>query len=83
MRPKIDWKLRSNGSLRLRQAESFGALWIVDQVAQQLNIKKALGVTRQAELSYWQVLARVLRPGSSLLAMVRLASILHAVEIIT
>jgi hypothetical protein len=64
----------SNGSLRLRQAESFGALWIVDQVAQQLNIKKALGVTRQAELSYWQVLARVLRPGSSLLAMVRLAT---------
>jgi len=64
----------SNGSLRLRQAESFGALWIVDQLAQQLNIKKALGVTRQAELGYWQVLARVLRPGSSLLAMVRLAT---------
>jgi len=64
----------SKGSLRLRQAESFGALWIVDQLAQQLNIKKALGVTRQAELGYWQVLARVLRPGSSLLAMVRLAT---------
>jgi hypothetical protein len=64
----------SKGSLRLRQAESFGALWIVDQVAQQLNLKKALGVTRQAELGYWQVLARVLRPGSSLLAMVRLAA---------
>ena len=65
---------RSKGSLRLRQAESFGALWIVDQLAQQLNIKQALGVTRQAELGYWQVLARVLRPGSSLLAMVRLAT---------
>jgi len=64
----------SKGSLRLRQAESFGALWIVDQVAQQLNLKKALGVTRQAQLGYWQVLARVLRPGSSLLAMVRLAA---------
>ena len=64
----------SDGSLRLRQAESFGALWTVDQLAQQLGIKKALGVTRQAELSYWQVLARVLRPGSSLLAMVRLAT---------
>jgi transposase len=60
-------------SLRLRAAESFGALWTVDQVAQQLGIKKALGVTRQAELGYWQVLARVLRPGTSLLAMVRLA----------
>ena len=64
----------SKGSLRLRQAESFGALWIVDQVAQPLNLKKALGVTRQAELGYWQVLARVLRPGSSLLAMIRLAA---------
>lgn len=64
----------SNESLRLRQAESFGAVWVVDQVAQRLGIKKALGVTREAELSYWQVLARVLRPGTSLLAMVRLAT---------
>lgn len=64
----------SHGSLRLRQAESFGALWAVDQVAQRLGIKKALGVTREAELSYWQALARVLRPGTSLLAMVRLAT---------
>ncbi len=31
-------------------------------------------MTREAELAYWQVLARVLRPGTSLLAMVRLAS---------
>ncbi len=64
----------SDHSLRLRQGESFGALWTVDQIAQQLGIKKALGVTQEAELSYWQVLARVLRPGTSLLAMVRLAT---------
>jgi hypothetical protein len=64
----------SNGSLRLRQAESFGALWAVDQITQQLGIKKALGVTWEAQLGYWQVLARVLRPGTSLLAMVRLAT---------
>ena len=64
----------SHGALRLRQAESFGALWTVDQIAQQLGIHKALGVTRQAQLGYWQVLARVLRPGASLLAMVRLAT---------
>ena len=31
-------------------------------------------MTHEAELSYWQVLARVLRPGTSLLAMVRLAT---------
>ena len=41
----------SDGALRLRQAESFGALWTVDQIAQQLGIKQALGVTREAELS--------------------------------
>lgn len=64
----------SAGSLHLRTAESVGALWTVDQVAQQLGLKQALGVTREAQLSYWQVLARVLHPGTSLLAMVRLAS---------
>jgi hypothetical protein len=64
----------SEGSLQLRQAESLGALWTVDQAAQQLGIKNALGVTPAAALGYWQVLARVLRPGTSLLAMVRLAT---------
>jgi len=64
----------ADGSLRLRSAESLGALWTVDQIAQQLGIKKALGATHEAQLGYWQVLARVLRPGTSLLAMVRLAT---------
>lgn len=64
----------SQGSLRLRTAESLGAVFVVDQVAQQLGIKQALGVTHPAQLGYWQVLARVLRPGTSLLAMVRLAT---------
>jgi hypothetical protein len=64
----------SAGALRLRQAESFGAVWTVDQLARKLGIRKALGVTREAELGYWQVLARLLRPRTSLLAMVRLAA---------
>ena len=64
----------SQGSLRLRQGPSMGALWTIDQVAQRLGIKKALGVTWESQLSYWQVLARLLRPGPSLLAMVRLAA---------
>ncbi len=72
----------ADGALRLRTAESFAALWTVDQVAQQLGIKKALGMTRAAELGYWQVLARVLRPGTSLLAMVRLASTCAAAPIL-
>lgn len=64
----------NSDALRMRTAESMGAVWTVDQIAQRLGIQKALGVTREAELSYWQVLARVLRPGTSLLAMVRLAA---------
>jgi len=72
----------SADSLRLRAAESFGAVWATDQVARQLGIKKALGVTRAAELGYWQVLARVLRPGTSLLAMVRLAASCAAAPIL-
>jgi transposase len=72
----------SEGSLRLRCGDSFGALWTVDQVAQQLGIKKALGVTREAELAYWQVLGRVLRPGTSLLALVRLATTCAAAAIL-
>ena len=72
----------SEGSLQLRQAESLGALWTVDQVAQQLGIKNALGVTPAAALGYWQVLARVLRPGTSLLAMVRLATTCAAAAIL-
>ena len=72
----------SGGSLKLRQAESFGAVWALDQVAQQLGIKKALGITREAELGYWQVLARVLRPGTSLLAMVRLATTCAAAAVL-
>ena len=72
----------SDDSLRLRTAESLGGVWTVDQVARKLGIPKALGVTRQAELGYWQVLARVLRPGTSLLAMVRLATTCAAAAIL-
>jgi hypothetical protein len=72
----------SSGSLQLRTAESLGGVWTADQIAQKLGIKKALGVTREAELSYWQVLARVLRPGTSLLAMVRLAATCAAAAIL-
>jgi transposase len=69
-------------ALRLRTAESFGAVWTVHQIAQRLGVASALGVTAQAALSYWQVLARVLRPGVSLLAMVRLATTCAAAGIL-
>jgi transposase len=67
---------------RLRNAASFGAVWVVDQVATQLGLKKALGVTPEAALGYWQVLARVLAPATSLLGMVRLAGSCAAASIL-
>ena len=64
----------SAGAVPLQQRESFGAVWAVHQIAVRLGLDSALGVTRPAELALWQVLARVLSPGTSLLGMVRLAS---------
>jgi len=61
----------SEGQLKHRR--SFGAVWVVSQVCERLGIGKALGVTAAAQLGLWQVVARVLEPGVSLLAMVRLA----------
>jgi hypothetical protein len=72
----------SQKAFRLRTAESFGAIWTTHQIAQRLGIQSALGVTAQAALGYWQTLARVLRPGGSLLAMVRLATTCAAAGIL-
>lgn len=63
----------ANGSLRLRCAESFGALFLVHEVAKACAIPKALGTSEDAKLALWQVCARVLAPATSLLAMIRLA----------
>ncbi|MCX6874258.1 MAG: IS1634 family transposase [Verrucomicrobia bacterium] len=60
-------------SLRLRCAESFGAVFLVHEVAKACAISKALGAGEDAKLALWQVCARVLAPATSLLAMIRLA----------
>ncbi len=63
----------SGGALRLRGAESFGAVFAVREVAKACGIPVALGGGREARLALWQVCARVLKPATSLLAMVRKA----------
>lgn len=55
-----------------RQGLSIGAVWLVYDMARQLGIAKALGMTDQAKLGLWQVIARVIDQGSRLSA-VRLA----------
>lgn len=59
--------------LGLRCAESFGAVYLVHEVAKSCGIPKALGASDDAKLALWQVCARVLSPATSLLAMIRLA----------
>ena len=67
-------KQNENTSLTLRNGLSFGAVWTVHEVAKQLGIPQALGKGFFAQLMLWQVLARLLFPSCSLLAMVRKAS---------
>jgi hypothetical protein len=73
---------QSLGSLQLRTAESFGAVWVATQITERVGINPALGVTQQAQLALWQVVARVLRPGISILGMVRLATTCAAAAVL-
>ena len=61
----------------LRQGLSFGAIFLLQQMAQRLGIARALGSGREGQLALWQVIARALAQGSRLSA-VRLATS-HAV----
>ena len=58
--------------VRLRQGLSVGAVMAIHAVAKRLGIVDALGSSRQGKLALWQVIARVIDPGSRLSA-VRLA----------
>ena len=67
-------KENEDTSLTLRNGLSFGAIWTVHEVAKPLGIPQAIGKGFFAQLMLWQVLARLLFPSCSLLAMVRKAS---------
>lgn len=56
----------------LEQGLSIGAVATVYQVAQKLGISQVLGRSQHGKLALWQVIARVIQPGSRL-ASVRLA----------
>lgn len=60
------------GNFKLKNAESFGAHYVVMEVAKMAGIPQALGSEDVAKLVLWQVIARVLAPAVSLLAMVRM-----------
>lgn len=58
--------------LQLRQGDSFGAVWLLNELAERTGITAALGSDRPGKLALWQVIARVIDQGSRLSA-VRLA----------
>lgn len=74
-------ELGSLDHIQLRQGLSAGAVWTVYEVARRLGIDTALGHDFPAQLAFWQVLARVLDPGSRLSA-VRLAQVHAACDVI-
>lgn len=58
--------------VNLVQGVSFGAVWVVYQIAVRLGITDVLGDDKNGRLALWQVMARVIDQGSRLSA-VRLA----------
>jgi transposase len=62
--------LMGQGTIKLIEGKSIGAVWVVSRVAQQMGITQALGNSgRQAQLALWQIVARVIDQGSRLSAV--------------
>ena len=57
----------------IQQGTSFGATYVLHQIANRLGISDILGHSREGKLALWQVLARVMSQGSRL-SSVRLAN---------
>jgi len=68
-------------AVSLQQGLSMGAVWLVYDIARQVGIKEAMGNSREGKLALWQVIARVIAPGSRLSA-VRLAGSHAACDIL-
>jgi len=48
----------------LQEGRSVGAVWVIDDTARRLGIATALGTDCAGKLAWWQVIARVIDPGS-------------------
>jgi len=86
----IDLALKHKGNLtvlgsvenvELVEGLSVGAVWTVYEVARRRGIEKALGRSFQGKLGLWEVMARVMHPGSRLSA-VRLAQVHAACDVL-
>jgi len=63
----------ASAQLTLRQGLSIGAVAVLEGLARELGLTRALGTARQGRLALWQVIARAIDQGSRLSA-VRLAA---------
>src|SRR4051794_8582853 len=71
--PGLGDKPPSSAQVILRQGLSIGAVAVLEGLARELGIARALGTARQGRLALWQVIARAIDQGSRLSA-VRLAT---------
>ena len=62
----IDGKVKTFSQ---KQGLSVGSVWLIYDIAKQLGIVDALGVSRNGKLGLWQVIARVIEQGSRLSAV--------------
>jgi transposase len=73
--------MKSPDSVKLRQGQSVGSVWLVYQIIKSLGINKVLPADREGKLALWQIIARVINQGSRL-STVRLAKIHAACDIL-
>ncbi len=60
--------VNTTNKVKTKQGLSVGAVWVLNHLAKQLGITKALGPSREAKLSLWMVFATVIEQGSRLSA---------------
>lgn len=70
-----------SNDVSIQQGSSFGATYVLNEVAKKIGIAGALGNTQEGKLALWQVIARTMDQGSRLSA-VRLAQHHNAASIL-
>ena len=70
-----------SNDVSIQQGTSFGATYILNEIAKKVGITDALGSSQEGKLALWQVIARTMNQGSRLSA-VRLAQHQNAASIL-
>ena len=57
-----------SGSFELKQGLSVGAVWMLNQIAQEIGLHESIGSSKEGKLVLWMIYARLLGKGSRLSA---------------